>query len=48
EKTGQRQDPTGLRFNYVEVGLDDIWLHSIFEAGNLKINTRNPNYKRWV
>lgn len=48
EKTGDRPDPAGLRFNFKEVPLDDIWRHSVFEAGLLKVNSRNPNYVQWV
>ncbi len=48
EKTGDRRDPSGLRFSFKEVPLDDVWRHSIFEAGQLKVNTRNPNYIQCV
>lgn len=47
-KTGDKRDPAGLRFSFKEVPLDDIWRHSIFEAGLLKVNTRNPNYIQLV
>ncbi len=48
KKTGDKRSLTGLRFNFMEVPLDDIWRHSIFETGLLKVNTRNPNYIQWV
>ncbi|GAI60398.1 unnamed protein product, partial [marine sediment metagenome] len=48
KKTGDKRDPSGLRFGLKEVPLDDVWRHSIFEAGLLKVNTRNPNYMQWV
>lgn len=47
-KTGDKRDPAGLRFSFKEVPLDDVWRHSTFEAGVLKVNTRNPNYIEWV
>lgn len=48
KKTGNRRDPSGLRFSFKEVPLDDVWRHSVFEAGLLKVNTRNPNYIQCV
>ena len=48
KETGDKQESSGLRFSFKEVPLDDVWRHSIFEAGLLKVNTRNPNYVQWV
>jgi len=48
QKSGSNPDPKGLRFSFKEVPLEDPWRHSTFEAGTLKVNTRNPNYVQRV